>query len=343
MNDSSESRAVHLRADVDRSSGENRETRCSGLRGRPQVDWITHRDLFNHHHNRLAQIVRGYSREGIAVFALHAEKGIAGHLWLELSDELRAGTIGRHSGVDLFLRDEESLSLRHLAVLARRDGPNRFRVRVLDLATPLGFNTEMGTPLRMLEADGTVVFHAAGYSFFLLPTGRFLPWNVHSADPWFSLPRRTMHELASVPASAALRRARPDGNTRVTTGLGPLELGTEALLVPGEPEAGQLTLVNDSIERVFSIGAHALTRGVILGRYERCVGAGAGAGDRVSRVHAVVCAIDNVTYFVDTGSTNGTYIGDLEVKCARVVPGVTFSLGSMQVVWRPAAKTVVPQ
>ena len=121
MSDSQHTRFVRLRADSDRGSVRNGETRCESTRAFPRVVLLDHRGLFNHHQRRLHQVLREYPKPGIAVFALHNQQGIAGHLWLEATEQLRAGTIGRHSAVDLFLSDDEALSLRHLLVLVRRN------------------------------------------------------------------------------------------------------------------------------------------------------------------------------------------------------------------------------
>jgi hypothetical protein len=163
MSNSQYTRFVRLRVDADRGEASNGRTHCVGTSQFARVVMVDHRSLFNHHQRRLHQVASEYSRPGVAVFALHHHNGIAGHLWLEATDRLRAGTIGRHSNVDLFLPDDEELSLRHLLVLVRQVG-NSLRLRIADLATPAGFQAEEGGVLRAVDANGVLVLRAASYS-----------------------------------------------------------------------------------------------------------------------------------------------------------------------------------
>lgn len=79
----------------------------------------------------------------------------------------------------------------------------------------------------------------------------------------------------------------------------------------------------------------ALEAGIVLGRYDRCVGCGTEAHDNVSRVHSVLIAIDGSVFIADAGSTNGTWLGEREVKCAPVAQGSSFTIGNLKVSWIP--------
>jgi len=117
---------------------------------------------------------------------------------------------------------------------------------------------------------------------------------------------------------------------------GPTEPGPAPLLSPGERAVGQLVLKHEGREERLHVGTEALERGVILGRYARCVGGVSSMSESVSRVHAVLIAVDGEVHLLDAGSTNGVFIGEKEVKCAPAERGVTYSLGDMTAQWEPA-------
>ncbi|HYV47566.1 MAG TPA: FHA domain-containing protein [Myxococcaceae bacterium] len=334
MNDSEWTRFVRLRADVDRDGAENEGTRIAS--GRERVELVDHGVLFNRHQRRLMQIVRDQARLGVAVFALHRQAGIAGHFWLAATDDLRAGLIGRHGSVDLFLEDDDELSLRHLLVLVRRTPAQDLRIRIADLATPMGFQAEEGGLLRAVEANGTLVLRAASYSLFFFPTGGRCPWNPDAADPWSTLPPRVLAAEARPPRALPVRRReRRSENTDVRFREGPTGSGPEALLQRGERVEGHLSIIHGASEECLAVGARALERGVILGRYSRCTGDTTEMSLEVSRVHAILLRCDGELHLIDAGSTNGTFQGDQEVKCAWVQPGCRYRLGRMRVQWEP--------
>ncbi|HVE83182.1 MAG TPA: FHA domain-containing protein [Myxococcales bacterium] len=334
MNDSQHTRFVRLRADVDRDSARNEGTRCAS--GPERVELVDHHAFFNRHQRRLGQIVREHARPGVAVFALHWRAGIAGHLWLSATEQLRAGIIGRHSSVDLFLGDDHELSLRHLLVVVKRAGSGGLCIRVSDLVTPIGFQAEEGGLLRAVEASGTLVLRAAGYSLFFFPTGGPLPWNPGAADPWSTLPPRRLVADERLPRALRTQRwEHRSEDTSVRFREGPKGPGPEVVLRPDERVEGHLFISNGGREERLAIGARALERGVILGRYSRCTGDTTEVSDDVSRVHAVLLRCDGELHLIDAGSTNGTFRDDHEVKCERVEPGCRYRLGRMRVRWEP--------
>jgi len=223
--------------------------------------------------------------------------------------------------VDLYLPDDESVSLRHLLVLVNREEVSNFRVRVLDLATPTGFHAESGSSLRMLEGDGPLVFHAASYAFFVFPTGVPPPWDATAPSPWLSLPQRAHVATPRDPMRPRPRRA--DGATSVTFGHELLATHHEKLVQGHEVPVGVLRIATDGRTTSFPVGARALERGVIIGRYERCVGEGLASDDNVSRVHAVLLSHRGQTFIVDAGSTNGITSREHDVKC-EAVTGVPY-------------------
>lgn len=334
MSDSGWTRFVRLRADVEREDHRNEMTSRTGWRERVEV--VDHRALFNYHQRRLLELVRGHGRAGVAVFALHRRAGIAGHLWLAATDQLRAGTIGRHSSVDLFLADDGQLSLRHLLVLVQMPS-HELRVRVADLATPAGFQAEQGGVLRAVDANGTLALRAAGYSLFFIPTGGPPVWDATAEDPWSTLPPRVVVADArpSRPSRRWRFRQRPS-DTNVRPREGPSETGPEPLLQPHERIEGHLIIASGAIEQRLAASARALDRGILLGRYSRCAGSTGEMSYSVSRVHAALVRWEGELHLIDTGSTNGTFKGDRRVKCEPLEPGFSYGLGRLRVRWEPA-------
>lgn len=334
MSDST--RFVRLPHDVDRDLARNEPTHC------PREFWpnrVVHdeRSLFNDQQRRMAQILREHIRPGVAVFALHPERGLAGQLWLEATQHLRAASIGRHGRVDLYLASEEALSLRHFLVLVRRVEAGT-RIQVLDLVTPHGFQAEGHDVLRALESRGPVVFSAAGYTFIAVPTGAGTPWDANAWDAWSTLSGRDVETTRR--AVHRLRRATSTGGaaggTFVSIGEGPIVAEPDQLLQPGESVAGQLRFLDGRKRRRLSVGATALRRGVVVGRYERCAGRNVVRTMEVSRVHAVLLEADGVVHLVDAGSTNGVTLDGRTVSCEPVLPGRRYQLGPLGLRWEPS-------
>jgi hypothetical protein len=299
----------------------------------------SHSALFARHRTELRDILQAHKRRGVAIIAVATGTGVAGHLWLEASEKLRAGVVGRHGQADLFVPGDSDLSLRHLVVLVRGTH-DRFRLRVLDLRTPGGFDDESGERLAALSAEGPVFFGAARYQFFVFPTGGGLPWDDDAADPWASLAPRVLSDrrVGSRPLPKPdLPQRAPGGITVVNVSAGPLA-AAHALLGDGEPAAGHLVVGSGAFEERIAIGERALDRGVMLGRYRRCDSAGMAAfsDDRISRVHALVVRDEGEIYLVDLCSTNGVWVGDKEVRLRRLIAGEEFRLGSRTGVrWQP--------
>ena len=68
-----------------------------------------------------------------------------------------------------------------------------------------------------------------------------------------------------------------------------------------------------------------LERGVLVGRYERCqLGA---SDDKMSRVHLLIIRDGQLTWAIDTASTNGTKVSGEPVRRAPLTEGTTLELG----------------
>jgi pSer/pThr/pTyr-binding forkhead associated (FHA) protein len=79
------------------------------------------------------------------------------------------------------------------------------------------------------------------------------------------------------------------------------------------------------------IGAAALNRGVLLGRYFRCDAPTALFDQSVSRVHAMLLRHHGRVYLVDAGSTYGIWVGRRPVKCAVLVEHENYTLSATTV------------
>jgi hypothetical protein len=329
------SRVVRLFEGLERRQVPNHGTRFEPVALDHRLS-VEHALLFNAHQAALARRIRRYARPGVVTFALSEERGVCGELWLEAGEGVRSGSIGRHSAAELFLPWHEALSLRHLLVLVRKTPGGPVHSRVVDLNTPLGFTAETGGRLGSVEADGPLVLSAAGYSLILFPTGGPLAWDPEASDPFATLPTR-VHQAAE-PSARPDPRPVPRPITRVTPYAAPRPAAQEGAVLceAGERALGVLVVCRADREEAIPVGARALERGVVLGRYGRCdVGRQSGRSG-VSRVHAILLSCDGEPHLVDAGSTNGTYCGDQEIKCARLEPQRTYWLGDeLCLRWEP--------
>lgn len=104
-------------------------------------------------------------------------------------------------------------------------------------------------------------------------------------------------------------------------------------IVHAYAKPGVVVFANVGWEQRFAVEAKALERGVILGRYERCVGGGEVEFESVSRVHAALMSVDGVVHLIDAGSTHGEKARDEDVKCIPAQRGTTYTLGTMPMRW----------
>lgn len=323
-------RFIRLRADVDRTLATNEGTRVAHPSRPDDVRFVDHHSLFNRHQRRLHQVLREFPRKGVCVFAVHPQHGLAGQLWLEASAGVRAGSVGRHAEVELHLPFDEALSLRQLLVLVTR-GDGGTRIQVVDLATPGGFQAETGGVLRAVTADGPCVLAVASYSLFLLPTGAPTPWEPQAADPFLTLPPR---RLVTRTRPRPEPRRLGEGQALVTECRGPVMVRADRLREPGEPVVACLTLGAGALAHRLELGASALERGVLLGRYERCAGDPSALEFDVSRVHALVLSVDGEPWLFDAGSTNGVFAGEAQVRAVPLDEVTAYRLASLPLGWQ---------
>lgn len=257
--------------------------------------------LFDQRQRMMASAVKEEARPGLFIFAAHHDFGHVGRLWLEASEQPRAGFIGRHDFVDLALPLDDALSLRHLMFVVRKEADG-VHLTALDLSSSNGLQLETGDAVRRVDAAGHLVLCASDFVFFCVPTGQPLPWNPDAAQPFSTLSPRQPR----VPSRRRVNDARIAGSVELGSAFG-----------------FQLTAVSKG----------ALERGVLVGRDGRCDVST--PLNSVSRVHVVLLRLDDEVHLFDAGSTNGTWRLDAEVKREVLQHGLVLMLGAeLTLCWR---------
>jgi hypothetical protein len=134
---------------------------------------------------------------------------------------------------------------------------------------------------------------------------------------------------------------RDEGRSRSVITAIPAPLGVgEALVAEGESAVGTLRILSDRGARRLPVGAEALSRGVLLGRYSRCDASDVLGHDHISRAHLLVKRVGDELVAVDTASTAGTYLEGAEraVRTVALGRGEVAVLGDdrARVSWQPA-------
>src|SRR5690606_2815318 len=99
--------------------------------------------------------------------------------------------------------------------------------------------------------------------------------------------------------------------TLVQSELGPVRAQT-LLSREGMAPVGVLRLRVSNVMHSVLVGARAIHRGILLGRYERCDVDGSKllTSESISRVHLLVVEVSDRVYAIDTASTNGTWMAE---------------------------------
>jgi hypothetical protein len=298
----------------------------------------------------LEELVAGMKRPGVALVAVDKAGTVAGTLALAGKDgAINAGVIGRHGRCDLYLAGDESLSLRHASIVVDERGA----FRLIDLRTGTGLRDAAGRrhdgiastdEAAITIGDHVVVARARRAADLDGPMRS--PWapplalGTKVVDPPRTAAGSSPNQLSALATGVGVVGvARPgdDANLAVTITGGVTRTGG-ALLGRDEDRQALIELADAGAREQWPIGDRALANGILLGRYERCDGHGSRILARrgISRVHALVVAVDGIAYVMDLGSTNGTWVDGAEVKVARLAPGCTFRLGERgpSITWR---------
>lgn len=327
MGSSAKTRIVRLGGGSSRDEATNSATCAVRYERRPTTPG-SFRELFVRNYEALRHVCTRHARAGVAVLAVDAHTSrVRGSLWLAAKPEVaNAAIIGRHGKADLWLEDDPSLSLRHLALVLWPDrGDGEVRFRLLDLRTQSAFVDEHGQQYESLEAQGPLFVRCGSHALFFMVTGNGISWPADASSGWACIPERVYLESEEAEPDRWQRKRAPAAprsgrsadvteggaswaeTTMVRRVRGPVQVGTQ-LLAAGERSLGVLCITVGHAQEDLAIGPKASQAGVLLGRYQRCDGDGARllAVERISRVHLLVCSVDDCFYAIDTASTNGT-------------------------------------
>ncbi|MEW6433991.1 MAG: FHA domain-containing protein [Myxococcota bacterium] len=282
----------------------------------------------------LAEQLLRYPEPGVALFVV-GPRGVIGHSWSATTDDYRTVCLGRHSFCNFSLTENMFVSLRHLLlVVGRRIDP--WRARVIDLSTEWGFSDEAGRQHRSVAFERLAVLGVPGHWIYAFETGGPLPWNPKSFMPYDTLPPRA-YQSANSDERARVRRPRAVESSQVTSFPGPVSFTSRELVAPGEAPVGALVVRGPTGAARLPVGLRALERGVLVGRDPRCGRLGFTLPDSVSRVHALVLALDGEVFIADTGSSNGVWESGHAVRIAPMLSGGVFHLGAdAEVQWTAA-------
>ncbi len=243
---------------------------------------------------------------------------------------------GRHEEAGLH-HDSADISLRHLAIaVAPASSAEEPLVRVWDLATGKPFQTEDGMPTRAITADGPVFATIGSVFIVIIPLGCLparLP--VGTLALWQSLPERDV--ISRVAEGSVIERLPTPkvrtsrGSTTRVTRVGPAS-GPEDC--PPEMVAAELRLTTESGSRLFRVSMEALERGILIGRYARCMSI-CEEDDRLSRVHLLISLVGRDIVAIDTASTNGSVAHNAPFECTVLADEDVMVLAEVMIVqWK---------
>ncbi len=216
--------------------------------------------------------------------------------------------VGRHTQADIRLRDLD-VSLRHAMLLAIERDPGEVELHVHDLGTSLGFCVDGDeTPCARHVSSDLVTLSIHGHAFGVAP---YRSGAAHGA-------RVSKEEVAARPSWA---RQREPGAAFGTYARSIVDV------LPRRDAWARVVVRSRSGTFRASVSRADLEYPVLVGRYERCMGAQAESlPNEISRVHAALLADGDDVLVLDTASTNGlTHRGE-PVRSVRVSDAVELEL-----------------
>jgi len=278
---------------------------------------------------------------GFLLVASHRRWGTSSRTLPLLNGRSSHRIIGRHSRCDLRLNGEADVSLRHLLVSAWMTEEQAPTLRVLDLGARLKPRLEDGRSCSGFRANGSCSIAVGNWWLhFLFADGRC--WPRAAEDAWDALGERIVSGVLSATPRPEfphrirprLRLVGPEPRSETSTLVVCLE-GPEMLadLPPDCGDAiGYLTLCGD---RLVNLSPVVLERGVLVGRYERCVGGKLlQQHTTISRVHLCLVTDPTGLWAIDTNSSNGTWAQGGRVKAVRLGLGLRMQLGRAELNWK---------
>ena len=304
-----DSKFVSLHAGQDRRAARNRATRLPFAREPIPVDF---RAAFHLHYATLRETLRAFAQPGLVLLAIDARSGrLAGRACVAIQPgEARALVVGRHGRADLFLSDDEGVSLRHLLVFVEpATSWSTVRYRVLDLRSGTGFTDELGRRFAGIAADGPAMIRCGHYALIALTTSGDDQLPDAPAAAWASLPERVYAEERTAEPDRWMRR-RPVAPRRVSriTSLSLVASMRDVASRELDPPIAWLDLASTRGHARLPLTDRTLSRGLLLGRDDRCDGASVLGDDNLSRCHLLLLGAGDATWAIDVSSTNGTQL-----------------------------------
>ena len=229
--------------------------------------------------------------------------------------------LGRHSQCDVRIDADPTVSLRHLLVTSWILDDGATVVRLLDLRTHVPLVVPgIPRPRPSIVGSGSVIasFGACIVGAVPVEAGVQLPG---PDDPLWKMDRPVLRE-AIVPPT---RRHEGERGGSVITMLPEVTHVSEIRASPRGPGAGLLTLRSTTAEASVELQQADLRRGVLIGRYERCMDQGllAVLGTEISRVHLLLIDERDGVCAYDLCSSNGTWLDGHRIRDVRLGPGET--------------------
>jgi hypothetical protein len=344
---------VWLRNEAVRVGFENDGTTCLpaviGLLRRPSPVVGSFEDVFRQNYSAIRALLNDHGAPGLALVVAGPE-GLEATAWVPAEEDgINPVILGRHNTAEVFLPSDPQLSLRHLAVIVRRlgDGPGRFRV--LDLRTPTAFEDEQGHRLEALESAGPTMVRCASFAVLLFPTAEpEEPWPNDPDAAWRRVPERVYLDSTSAdperwnhPNGVGVRfaPARTDAEAQTTSIVSfPGPVFPSPTPAQAGPARGEIRVSSWSGRASLLLDQEGARRGALLGRYQRCDGAGLPclSSTTLSRVHLLVVESGGALWGIDTASKNGSRVGGQRIRRARLDPGRRLTLAAdVTVEWCP--------
>lgn len=301
MDDGKFARGTRLADNGAEKNGRTQIAYCGGVFSREAMAGAI---AMARYESALRKAARDHVRDRVFVVVLDSDGSAAEHRVLAPGE---SAIFGRHEQARI-RHVSPDVSLRHVAIaVAPRSTQLDPLIRVWDLATDRPFKTEDGLLTEALTADGPV-FATIGSVFLGVIPLSSLPTDLPlgTVALWNSLPDRDV--ISRVAVGSAVRPLQPPQSsfsgrtthvTRISSVLPPEDCDPEVAI-------GALTLSTRMRSRKYRVSAEALERGILIGRYGRCLNV-VGDIDNVSRVHLLLSQVGPDVIAIDTASTFGTF------------------------------------
>ena len=304
-----DSKFVSLHHGQDRRAARNRATRLPFAREQLEVDF---RAAFHLHWATLRATLVAFAQPGLVLLAVDARNGrLAGRACVAVQPgDARTLVIGRHGRADVFLTGDEALSLRHLLVFVEpATSWTTIRYRVLDLRSGTGFADEQGRWFAGISADGPAMLRLGHYALIAVTTSGEDALPEDPAAAWAALPERVYAEERTAEPDRWVRDKKPIAVSRRESRITSLSLVAsmrDAVASAVDPPIAWLDLESAHAHTRLPLTERTLSRGLLLGRDDRCDGASVLADEKLSRCHLLLLGTGDAIWAIDVASTNGS-------------------------------------